>query len=112
MRRIIVYGVTGSGESTLAARIGQRLGLPYHSVDDLTWEPGWIALPERVQRERIAAICATDSWVLDAAYTMWQDIALLRADLVVGGAGLPAVAFAGPPTRRCHLWSCCGHRPR
>jgi adenylate kinase family enzyme len=84
MRRIIVYGVTGSGKSTLAARIGQRLRLPYHSVDDLTWEPGWIAVSEQVQRERIAAVCATDSWVLDAAYTMWQDIALPRADLVVG----------------------------
>ena len=42
MRRIVVYGVTGSGKSTLAARIGARLGLPYHSVDDLTWEPGWV----------------------------------------------------------------------
>lgn len=84
MRRILVYGVTGSGKSTLAARIGRRLGLPYHSVDDLTWEPGWVAVPDEVQRERIAAICATDSWVLDSAYSIWKDLPLTRADLVVG----------------------------
>jgi adenylate kinase family enzyme len=84
MRRILVYGVTGSGKSTLAARIGQRLALPYHSVDDLTWEPGWVAVPDQVQRERIAAICATDSWVLDSAYSIWKDLPLTRADLVVG----------------------------
>jgi adenylate kinase family enzyme len=84
MRRIVVYGVTGSGKSTLAARIGQRLEVPYHSVDDLTWEPGWVQVPDEVQRERIAAICATDSWVLDAAYSKWKDVPLARADLVVG----------------------------
>jgi adenylate kinase family enzyme len=84
MRRIVVYGVTGSGKSTLAARIGQRLGVPYHSVDDLTWEPGWVQVPDEVQRERIAAICATDAWVLDSAYGQWRDVPLARADLVVG----------------------------
>ena len=84
MRRILVYGVTGSGKSTLAARIGARLGLPYHSVDDLTWEPNWVPVPFEVQRERIAAICATDEWVLDAAYGAWRDVPLTRADLIVG----------------------------
>ncbi|MFI5893582.1 hypothetical protein ACIA5D_26100 [Actinoplanes sp. NPDC051513] len=42
MRRILVYGVTGSGKSTLARRLGDRLGLPYHAIDDLTWDPGWV----------------------------------------------------------------------
>ncbi|MGW4940011.1 adenylate kinase [Actinoplanes sp. NPDC004185] len=84
MRRIVVYGVTGSGKSTLAAQIGQRLGVPYHSVDDLTWEPGWVQVPDEVQRDRIAAICATDAWVLDSAYGKWRDVPLARADLVVG----------------------------
>jgi len=84
VRRIVVYGVTGSGKSTLAARIGERLGLPYVSVDDLTWTPGWVAVPGEVQRERIAAVCATDAWVLDSAYGIWRDIPLARAELVVG----------------------------
>jgi adenylate kinase family enzyme len=84
VRRVLVYGVTGSGKSTLAARIGERFGLPYISVDDLAWEPGWVAVPEVVQRERIAAVCAGDAWVLDSAYGIWKDIPLARADLVVG----------------------------
>ncbi|HEX8631898.1 MAG TPA: adenylate kinase [Catenuloplanes sp.] len=83
-RRIVVYGVTGSGKSTLAARIAAKLDLPYHSVDDLTWEPGWVEVPTDVQRDRIAAICAGDAWVLDSAYASWLDVALPRADLVVG----------------------------
>ena len=82
--RILVYGVTGSGKSTLAGRIGERLGLPYHAVDDLTWEPGWVQVPVDEQRRRIADICAGDRWVLDAAYGWWTDIPLARADLVIG----------------------------
>ena len=82
--RILVYGVTGSGKSTLAARIARRTGLPYHPVDDLTWEPGWVAVPDDVQRDRIARICAGDEWVLDSAYGSWRDLPLARADLIVG----------------------------
>jgi adenylate kinase family enzyme len=84
VRRILVYGVTGSGKSTLAKGIGERLGLPYHAVDDLTWEPNWIPVPTEVQRKRIAAICATDAWVLDSAYGSWIDVPLARVDLIVG----------------------------
>jgi adenylate kinase family enzyme len=84
VRRILVYGVTGSGKSTLARRIGACLGLPYHAVDDLTWEPGWVPVPAEVQRERIGAVCAGDAWVIDSAYGIWRDIVLARTDFIVG----------------------------
>ncbi|MEV5716351.1 adenylate kinase [Amycolatopsis mediterranei] len=82
--RIIVYGVTGSGKSTLAARIAERTGLPYVSADDLTWQPGWVAVPDDEQRRRIAEVCAQERWVLDAAYTKWKDVVLPRTQLIVG----------------------------
>ncbi len=82
--RIVVYGVTGSGKSTLAARIAERTGLPYHSADDLAWEPGWVQVPDEEQRRRIAEVCAGERWVLDAAYGKWRDIVLARTQLVVG----------------------------
>ncbi|WP_255658627.1 adenylate kinase [Actinoplanes sp. L3-i22] len=75
--------MTGSGKTTLARRIGQRTGLPWHAVDDLTWEPGWVEVPTAVQRQRIAAICAGDAWVLDSAYLSWIDVPTARADLIV-----------------------------
>ena len=33
-RRVLLYGVTGSGKSTAAARLDAALGLPVHLVDD------------------------------------------------------------------------------
>lgn len=81
---MIVYGVTGSGKSTTARLIGERLGVAWHSVDDLAWEPGWVGVGMEVQRERIAAICAGDAWIIDSAYGGWLDIPMARADLIVG----------------------------
>jgi adenylate kinase family enzyme len=79
----LIYGVTGAGKTTLAEQIGKRLGLPWYSVDDLTWEPGWIQVPNEVQRARVALICSKDEWVLDTAYSAWLDIPRAAADLVV-----------------------------
>jgi hypothetical protein len=42
-----------------------------------------VPVPPEVQRQRIAAICATDAWVLDSAYGAWRDVPLARADLIV-----------------------------
>jgi adenylate kinase family enzyme len=84
IQRILVYGVTGSGKTTLAGQIGERTGLPWHAVDDLTWQPGWVVVPDEEQRRRIAAICAGECWVLDTAYGKWLDLPLQRVELIVG----------------------------
>jgi len=80
---VLIYGVTGSGKTTLAAELATATGLPWHSVDDLTWEPGWIAVPPGEQRRRLEAICAGERWILDTAYGSWLDVALARAELIV-----------------------------
>jgi adenylate kinase family enzyme len=81
--RILVYGVTGSGKTRLAEAISDATGIPWHAVDELTWEPGWVEVPQDEQRRRIAAICAEERWVLDTAYGRWLDIPLARVELIV-----------------------------
>jgi adenylate kinase family enzyme len=82
--RILVYGVTGSGKSTLASEIADRTGQPLYLVDELTWLPGWISVPDEEQRRRVEAICSGDRWVLDTAYGKWLDAPMSRVELIVG----------------------------
>jgi hypothetical protein len=82
-RRVLVYGVTGSGKSTLAARLAGATGISWHSVDDLSWEPGWIAVADDEQRRRIQRICERPEWILDTAYGAWLDLPLGHAQLIV-----------------------------
>lgn len=76
--------MTGSGKSTCAERLGALTGLPVTLVDERTWEPGWVPVPEQEQRRDFTDIAAGDRWVLDSAYGAWLDVVLPRAELVVG----------------------------
>jgi adenylate kinase family enzyme len=82
-RRVLIYGVTGAGKTTLAARLARATGIEWHSVDDLTWEPGWVEVPIDEQRRRIEHICDQPEWILDTAYGKWVDLPLGRAQLIV-----------------------------
>lgn len=81
--RILLYGVTGSGKTTYAARLADQTALPWYSVDDLTWDRNWVPVPPEEQRRRIAEICGRERWILDTAYGQWLDIPLARAQLIV-----------------------------
>lgn len=83
-RRILVYGVTGSGKTMAAERISALTGHPLIRADELTWLPGWVPVPQQRQREVFASVVAEDSWVLDTAYGAWLDVVLPRVELIVG----------------------------
>jgi adenylate kinase family enzyme len=97
--RVLVYGVTGSGKSEAARRIGAAVGLPVHLVDELTWEPEWVEVPREEQQRRIGAVCDGPSWVLDGAYSFWLDLPLSRADLIVA-LDYPRLVSLGRLVRR------------
>jgi adenylate kinase family enzyme len=67
----------------MAREIAARTGLPWHEVDNLTWEPGWVIVPVDEQRRRVAAICAGERWILDTAYGAWLEMPLARVELIV-----------------------------
>jgi adenylate kinase family enzyme len=83
MQRILVIGSGGSGKSTVAKEIADRLRLPLVHLDAFYWHPGWRATEtsawERVVRELIAAPC----WVMDGNYGGTLDIRVERCDTVV-----------------------------
>lgn len=83
-KRILIYGVTGSGKTTFASSLSKTTGIRWQEVDALMWNPGWEFVPLELQRERITEICARDEWILDAAYGKWIDIPLERVQLIIG----------------------------
>jgi adenylate kinase family enzyme len=83
MRRIAVIGTTGSGKTSLAHLISERLGIPHVELDALNWEPGWKEAPIATFRERVARALSADAWVADGNYSKVRDIVWSRADTLV-----------------------------
>lgn len=82
-QRIVVIGTTGSGKTTLASRLAQRLGCTHIEMDALHWEPNWTEAPTEVFRERVQKAATHERWVMDGNYSVVRDIAWPAADTVV-----------------------------
>ena len=84
-RRIVVWGVTGSGKTTLARRLSDTLALPRIELDAIFWQPGWVETPDGEFRAKVQAAvdAAPDGWVLDGSYSRISDIYLSRADTLI-----------------------------
>ena len=83
MQRILVIGSPGAGKSTLASRIAGRLDLPLIHLDREYFGPGWTTPTKPEWRERVAALAARPSWVMDGNYASTFDIRVPRATAIV-----------------------------
>jgi len=63
-----VIGSTGSGKTTFAHALAQRLGVPHIELDALHWQSGWVMTPTDDLRARVADALARDGWVIDGNY--------------------------------------------
>jgi hypothetical protein len=79
MKRILVTGNAGSGKSTLAGQIADQLGLPYHSLDCVVWQPGWTETPKDERDRMIRELTDHEEWVIDGVSYAVQE----AADVVI-----------------------------
>lgn len=83
MRRILIVGNSGGGKTTLARRLGDKLGLPVVYLDTLFWKPGWVESERAEFRARVAEALAGPAWVCDGNFTSSYDQRMPLADTIV-----------------------------
>jgi adenylate kinase family enzyme len=83
LQRIVVVGTTGSGKTTMAGRLSQKLGFPHTELDALNWGPNWTMRPDEIFRSLVDQATQGERWVIDGNYSRSRDIVWSRADTVV-----------------------------
>ena len=68
MERILIIGCGGAGKSTLARRLGEKLGLPVIHLDKLFWKPGWVESSREEIDEKIHRELQKTQWIIDGNY--------------------------------------------
>jgi len=87
-KRIHFVGASGSGTTTLAAALAERVGCPHHDTDEFYWlpsDPPFMHIRERVAR---TALMRTElekpgGWALSGSLCGWGDVFIPLFDLVV-----------------------------
>jgi adenylate kinase family enzyme len=80
-RRIVVWGATGSGKTTVARRLGESLDLGVVELDAIRHANGWDSTGwddfRAILTQRLDGF--TDGWVCEGSYHQVMDIYLSRA---------------------------------
>jgi adenylate kinase family enzyme len=83
MKRIVIFGLPGSGKSTFAHRLGKILNIPVHHLDRLFFVAKWearkteefLALKENVLKE--------DSWIIEGNSIKTLERRFAKADVAI-----------------------------
>jgi adenylate kinase family enzyme len=82
MRKMVVFGLPGTGKTTLALRLAGLLGVPHHDLDHVLFTASGL-LPLAEFRARTAALAESPGWVIDGNYSKLADVTWHRADTVI-----------------------------
>jgi adenylate kinase family enzyme len=64
-----VIGSTGSGKTTFARALAEKLGVPHVEIDALFWQPGWVMTSAEELRLKVEAALGHAGWVVDGNYS-------------------------------------------
>ncbi|MBR0326192.1 MAG: adenylate kinase [Clostridia bacterium] len=68
MKKVIIIGCPGSGKSTFARALADKMGLPLYHLDMLYWNADRTTVGREEFRARLAEVMAGDEWIIDGNY--------------------------------------------
>lgn len=83
MKRVAIFGCSGGGKSTLARKLGAKLGVPVIHLDVLFWQPNWTESETEPFRQRVEQAVAAPAWVTDGNFISTTCAHLAGADTII-----------------------------
>lgn len=83
MKKINVIGTTGSGKSTFANRLADKLGYTCIHMDQLFWKPDWVESSDEEFIPKVETVVSGETWVLDGNYSRTNHIKWTHSDTII-----------------------------
>ena len=83
VKRISIVGGPGTGKSTLAYNLGERLDLPVYHLDAIDHLENWKKRDKEERDKIILKKIEEQKWVIDGTYTSTLEKRLKNSDLII-----------------------------
>jgi adenylate kinase family enzyme len=84
--KIHIIGAVGSGKTTLARTLSEKLKIPYYELDNVVWqrtEHGDVRRTEEERDKLLHDIVLLDEWIVEGAHHTWVGEGFKRADVII-----------------------------
>jgi adenylate kinase family enzyme len=82
-KRIMIFGLPGSGKSTFSVYLSQQLSLPLYHLDKYFFVENWVERPKKDFLHIQHNIVAQEHWIIDGNALSSLEIRYAHADLVL-----------------------------
>lgn len=82
MKKIIIIGCPGSGKSTFARALHEKIGVPLYHLDMMYWNADKTTVEKSVFLARLSAVLEKEEWIIDGNYASTMEMRLCACDTV------------------------------